>query len=1374
MMKAARKQQPAKMITIPRGVALIAVLSVLTTLALLAAAFAVMMSLEGVSGRTMLGKLQADMLLGAALEHAQALLREDAWTQPAWDDYSEAWARAWRPTGEEGVDLDGLPGRGGAPAEDGRWFNVYNPDGTLLGRYALMMEDECGKININYAAAMRPEQQHQGIGAFEVMLTDGKGRGLPLSLQMGEQMLRYRYGRDGKPGQAGVDDNFTAMTYEFDGIDNNANGMIDEPNEGIDEQEEYNPVRPQWDDRAFTSVREALDKAAAGRELNAAAYRGMRRHATVVSRGRTMYQDPGDGQWYRQVNMNAASRMQILKMMRAANQESRFEPNTRKMRALVANVVDYRDENHALSTMGDEYGVEGVCFNEIMANDGSWSHEADHCNPFQYNQYELVHRFGRWYNLEDSPQLYGWRMENMSGPEGGATVLDRGRRVHMPVTATLRLSDDPIRTPGGAAYRNFKRIRSDAGGWLPGMWRNAYLKVWTASGSNFEYYPIVDNTRNTLKVAFNSMAEYSKIKSWSETTTTNSVRIDTLWRVGDATWCVFPEMTEYWAFPTRYDAGITPPNDLYYYVYVGEQNFAGNVPSQSVFPFTRATSGPWKGYNRMMDVDGDPSRMSEREMETLRQKDLAGTTMEIPNGQQQIDLLRWAYKGGEPVRAQNGYVHVVLTTGRDTGYVGGLYVKGDRAAYEMKQSFDVVYIMRPDIVELINISDRPVSLKNWRVVINTGSYADQLALIEQATVYSPQRRGLYDDPNPTIQPNGYFYLTNKRAIFDYEFGGRRDGIWGNSADEAYPCYELPDNLWGVRYKIKRVRGRVVYVQNARWSANQMQYEMVEFHGQQQEPGRNGPTGIRKSVRLSGRDWMNFGEVNLEVDGIRPGDTAMIVGMPRQGGFLSMTMKNEYGQITARTVEYGSTERNEINYSTEKYDPTHYTWVKSRVPTFGGTERRAKNHSFPTGQVIPPHIKNNRFASVGEIQLVRKSEDWENIGMEKRGQPSTRTLKSIARYFTVSGVRLDPEEPGAHVSGWRPAFGTVRYTRENGLVGDGINWQPGIWDGQTLRVMSGPVRGDSFAIAKSTGNGVMVEGYSTIKGRQLNLNKGDQFSVGPGYATAMFYARQNGEEGIWEWKGKGLERMSYGLYLFGLSDAIDTTEFLEENYNAELNVAVYNFETQQYDSLPFKEERRRGREADAYEIVQALTRHQYEKSDGVYVGQIRPAHISADGGIRLKLTAYGLSGRRSSGFAWFDYAYLAPGSMHGIININTAGEETLRALRGVTPELARAIVTGTDRSGRTRLKPYKNISDVLDVRGMTPEIFANICNLITTRSDQYRVIMTAEVIEDVNRNGKFDPGIDRVNAQSQSDMILDRADLTDDDTGTRQFRMMRAL
>ena len=148
-------------------------------------------------------------------------------------------------------------------------------------------------------------------------------------------------------------------------------------------------------------------------------------------------------------------------------------------------------------------------------------------------------------------------------------------------------------------------------------------------------------------------------------------------------------------------------------------------------------------------------------------------------------------------------------------------------------------------------------------------------------------------------------------------------------------------------------------------------------------------------------------------------------MPREGGFLSMTLKNQYDQITARTTAYGSTKINEINYSTEKLDPTHYTWIKSRRPTFGGTERKARNHSMPRGNIIKPHVKDNRFASVGEIQDVRKADDWENIGMEKKGHPNTKVLKAIAKYFTTSGIRLDPEEDGAHISGWQPAFGKAK-------------------------------------------------------------------------------------------------------------------------------------------------------------------------------------------------------------------------------------------------------------------------------------------------------------------------------------------------------------
>ena len=51
--------------------------------------------------------------------------------------------------------------------------------------------------------------QISGFGTFEVMLTDGEKRGLPLTMDAGKRLLKYRYGRDGKPGQANVDDNLT-------------------------------------------------------------------------------------------------------------------------------------------------------------------------------------------------------------------------------------------------------------------------------------------------------------------------------------------------------------------------------------------------------------------------------------------------------------------------------------------------------------------------------------------------------------------------------------------------------------------------------------------------------------------------------------------------------------------------------------------------------------------------------------------------------------------------------------------------------------------------------------------------------------------------------------------------------------------------------------------------------------------------------------------------------------------------------------------------------------------------------------------------------------------------------------------------------------
>jgi DNA uptake protein ComE-like DNA-binding protein len=1375
-----------------RGVALVAVLSVLTILALLAASFAVLMSVEQAAGRVSVTRLQAECLAKSALEHAQAILRQDVLDQPGWDDPDELWGAAFTPgknSSEDAAELDGTPNANGQPG-DARWIYVRLADGTLAGRYAISVQDEAGKINLNSASALGLRQQHQGVGTFETMLTDGGMRGLPISLAFGQNILAYRYGRDRAPGQRSMDDNYTAAQFAADEIDNNANGVIDEPDEGVDEPEEFNALQPAWDDRSFSSLQEVAGKASGGKELGLNARRALRQFGTVYTRTRDAYFDEQTHTWQRQINLNVGSRSQVTKMLRAANDTARFEPQSRRLQNLIANVIDYRDENNVLSTVGAEYGVEAVCFNEIMANDGSYSFETDHCDPASYDQYNLVHRAGRWFNLPGNRNTteainYGWHLtdNNIDVLDRGSwRFVENGNEKRYTYSANITLSENLERAGGLVSkFRTFEKLYNDLES-RHSPWANGYLKLYNNTLKEFTYYPITECRKRKVRVLFNNDGEYNYIRGLFSTavTTKVSARFDTLWRVHDATYAVHPQVSDCWWFPTQWDRGFKPPDNLYYYVYIGEQNFQGNTSDNgdyNAFPGginminLVSSSGPWKGYNRTLDVDGDPTHSSASEMIVLRQTDLKNTSMEIPGGKQKIDLLRWAYLDGKAVQARRGYVRVLLSSTPDSGC--GRTGRLNNDAYRNKVDFDVAYIMRPDVIELFNISTRPISLRNWRVVINTGSYADQVGLIESAPHYSLQGHKYYDDPNPSIPPGGYFYLTNNRDVFDREYGARPSGTWGDSQDETYPCFELPDALWGVRYKIRRVSGNTCTVSGSNWRPDQMQYEMVEFHTKRTVSGRNGLTGVRKVVYHNTRDMLTFGPISLEVDGVQAGDDAVIVGMPHAGGFLSMTMKDEYNQITARTIEYGSTDSGEIGYSTEKVDPTHYTWVKSRRATFGGNAQRARNHSLPTGSYVPAYVKDNQYVSVGEIQQVRKSEDWQNIGSRGRGAASTVTLKAIGKYFTVAGVRLDPEEDGVHLSGWKPAFGRVVASANKGITTDGARWEPGQWENQTLRMCSGPLKGESFAIERSTQNGIVVGGYSVPSGTQLRVKKGDQFSVGPGYATPCYYTRQNGDVGVWEWQNRGLERNSYGLYLYGLCDSIDTTEFLEENFNAGLEVSAWNFATQAYDQLPLPGERRTGREGDAYEIVSGINQHQYEKNDGAYIGKIHPQHISPKNGIRLQITARGLNAKRCSGTAWFDYAYLAPGAVFGKINLNTASERVLSALPGITPELARNIARGLDAAGRARLKPYKTVTDVLDVRGLTPDLFTRMCNLATTRSDQFRVMITVQSLLDVNRDGIYQPDRDRIGATAGRDVIVDRQELTDDDPHTTTFRTQLA-
>ena len=70
---------------------------------------------------------------------------------------------------------------------------------------------------------------------------------------------------------------------------------------------------------------------------------------------------------------------------------------------------------------------------------------------------------------------------------------------------------------------------------------------------------------------------------------------------------------------------------------------------------------------------------------------------------------------------------------------------------------------------------------------------------------------------------------------------------------------------------------------------------------------------------------------------------------------------------------------------------------------------------------------------------------------------------------------------------------------------------------------------------------------------------------------------------------------------------------------------------------------------------------------------------------------------------------------GAINLNTTSKTVLACLPDVTEELATNIIT------HRKNRPFANVAELLDVSGMTQDIFKKICNRVAVRGETYRVI-----------------------------------------------------
>ena len=79
---------------------------------------------------------------------------------------------------------------------------------------------------------------------------------------------------------------------------------------------------------------------------------------------------------------------------------------------------------------------------------------------------------------------------------------------------------------------------------------------------------------------------------------------------------------------------------------------------------------------------------------------------------------------------------------------------------------------------------------------------------------------------------------------------------------------------------------------------------------------------------------------------------------------------------------------------------------------------------------------------------------------------------------------------------------------------------------------------------------------------------------------------------------------------------------------------------------------------------------------------------------------------------------------------------LSCLPGINYKLAKNISAGKSDNDKSTLKPYKQLGDLMNVRGITIDIFQRIANLVCVSSSAYTINVDLQVIKDLNSDGKF--------------------------------------
>jgi type II secretory pathway component PulK len=1295
------------------GVALVAVLSVLTVLALLGVAYVTMLGIHTMQANEREIGLQLELLLDAGYAHGKAML---------WDAHA--------PDGTNSPLYRALIGGDGGAA----WQYVTDHAGRLCGRYRLRYEDEAGKVNINKAwRAESPRGSAWDTGEINL------ARALGVSPAAARRLIQYRYGPNGVPGARG-------------------------------------------DDVAFAVTREATEMLLAMGRITASD----RRHAIrrYVHQRATLYacDEPGSATLPNddQRDINCMSPRECRRMLSTANMRRPFMSRAAMADQLAANIVDYRDENHVLSTIGQVYGVEAVCFNEVLANDASYAIHPDLGNSTpgwtEPSRDQWRDRYGSsdsrrtlyrvdsvydcvpddpgmnlgeyYYNLD--PRA-GWRIANTNTIRcGDLAILGASIRLTFPKVpgengngaakiTPYNTALPPQTLPGGKTWCNW-----------PGV--GSLVHVF---GQEQHYTRLYDDMLDVLRKL--NMTSGTRPKFPNNYFVHAQAMVYT-WGRGDAN----AKAIGCFEITASDDDSITFRNqDANTAASTFRNKLTAAGMSQGAYDLS-LTINAWGNRTTMANVGETCQTFLMRAREPLANRyyqvvigrppkgrftngysDELGVSGEV-NGDytRDADLHRaWWYQDGKPQRTKaGGWLSLLLQASPDVTRNG-----------DQRQLLSYFRMVAPEVTEMYNAAMTPVSLANWRVICNTGSLASEIGRIRNTTYFDRLLGRAVANNNPVIAPGGHFYLVNDTALFDYWYGNQ-DGVWGSSRDEEVPVFQMDKQNWGISYKIASSRvdypasGRAGYVfmlQENQLDTTMFDLETVRFVDEERSADASSWNGIFAPVKADEIRAKNeifiepIGDDRQVLNQSLVGKSLMILGLPHKGGIVSLTLKNEYDQICARTVDYGKVEAGQLGYSSQKTDPTKGTWVVGPRTSINGVNALALNPALRARKDRTLFIKNGLFCSVGETRHVAAFDEFERLAMN---DSDVGRIAAIADVAACAHVRLDAVASDVTRVGWQVAADTVADFSAGGIVARQGGWEPDQWKGQTLRFLSGALRGEKFPVYGNTTRGLALREkdvkqapYSAPGRMPLRPAKGDQFSIGPGYATPLCYTRTSNESGEWHWHNVVPARGAFDVYIYGLNDAIATTEFLEENNNASLDVEVWNYRDLRYDRL--------------------CARRQYGKQDSFLAGTVQPAHISERGDIKLRLTAHDVTRRgapraapragssvammrttdamQQSGFAWFNYAVLAPVPVPGRVNANTASEQLLASLPGVTPVLARNIAGGVNRAGVACLKPYRRLGDLLAVRGMTASIFERCANVLAVDSSVMTVDVEAQVLK---RNG----------------------------------------